>query len=208
MTDSTAIIKDESIENDTIGSKIDSTAVSLTKKGERLVAAYAIDSLIKRTLRLSYDWQENMTYQLEILPGALIDWYEQPNQDTIVLTYEVKPKNDFGTINLTVTEMDTTKSYWFQLRLGTNVVKEFAIQNATAYKESFPALLPGKYEVKIIEDLNGNGRWDPGNYDKKLQSEKISTASVEELRAGWDVEAEVKVNFEEKETPETEENSN
>lgn len=206
LTDSTAIIKDEKIEIDKEPRKIDSTAVSLTKKGERLVANYEIDSLIKRTLRLSYDWQENITYQLEILPGALIDWYEQSNQDTIVLTYEVKPKNDFGTINLTATEMDSTKSYWFQLKLGTNIVKEFAIQNATTYKESFPALLPGKYEVKIIEDLNSNGRWDPGNYDKKLQSEKISTAPVEELRAGWDVEAEVKVNFDvEEATTEAEE---
>jgi len=59
--------------------------------------------------------------------------------------------------------------------------------------------------------LNGNGRWDPGNYDKKLQSEKISTAAIEELRAGWDVEAEVKVDFEKKqedveETEETDSN--
>ncbi len=211
LTDSTAIIKDESIKIDSLPKKIDSAFVSLTKKRERLVANYEIDSLIKRKLILSYDWQENTLYQLEILPGALIDWYEAPNQDTILLTYEVKPKNDFGTINLTATEMDSTKNYWFELRLGTNVVKDFLVQNTTTYKASFPALLPGKYELKIIEDLNGNSRWDPGNYDKKLQSEKISTASIEELRAGWDVEAEVKIDFEEKqaETEETEEtNSN
>ena len=98
--------------------------------------------------------------------------------------------------------MDSTKSYWFQLRLGENVVKEFLVQDTTIYKTSFPALLPGKYTLKIIEDLNGNGRWDPGNYDRKLLSEKISTATIEELRAGWDVEAEVKIDFDEKEEPE------
>ena len=202
LTDSTAIIKDGNLENNSIDSlaeSIDSAFTTLTKKGERLIAGYQIDSLIKRTLILSYDWQENKSYQLEILPGALIDWYDESNKDTILLNYEVKAKSDFGTINLTATEMDSTKSYWFQLRLGTNVVKEFLVQNMTTYKESFPALLPGKYELKIIEDLNGNRRWDPGNYDKKLQSEKISTAAIEELRAGWDVEAEVKVNFEAKE---------
>ena len=209
LTDSTAIIKDGNQENaaiDTLAEKIDSSFVSLIQKGTRLVATYQIDSLIKRTLILSYDWEENATYQLEILPGALIDWYDESNKDTILLTYEVKPKNDFGTINLTATEMDSTLNYWFQLRLGTNVVKEFLVQNTKIYKASFPALLPGKYELKIIEDLNGNGRWDPGNYDKKLQSEKISTAAVEELRAGWDVEAEVKVDFEAKATPIPDEN--
>ncbi len=200
LTDSTAIIKDGNLE-DTEADLLEEeeedneTFVSVTIKGERLVAGYQIDSLIKRTLILSYDWEENKTYQLEILPGALIDWYNEANKDTILLHYEVKSKSDFGTINLTATQMDSTLNYWFQLRLGANVVKEFLVQNTKSYKESFPALLPGKYELKIIEDLNGNGRWDPGNYDKKLQSEKISTAAIEELRAGWDVEAEVKIDF-------------
>lgn len=211
LTDSTAIIKDgnlETTEIDTLVGEIDSSVVSLTKKGERLIAGYQIDSLIKRTLILSYDWEENKTYQLELLPGALIDWYDESNKDTILLNYEVKSKSDFGTINLTATQMDSTLSYWFQLRLGANIVKEFLVQNTKSYKESFPALLPGKYELKIIEDLNGNGRWDPGNYDKKLQSEKISTAAIEELRAGWDVEAEVKIDFETNEEIIPEEKSN
>ncbi|MFK7982966.1 MAG: Ig-like domain-containing protein [Saprospiraceae bacterium] len=210
LTDSTAIIKDENLEQsaiDSLAETIDSAFTALATEGKRLTAGYQIDSLIKRTLILSYEWEEDKTYQLAFLPGALIDWYDAPNKDTILLTYEVKPKNDFGTINLTATEMDSTKNYWFQLRLGKNVVKEFLVQNTTTYKESFPALLPGEYELKIIEDLNGNRRWDPGNYDKKLQSEKISTATIEELRAGWDVEAEVKVDFGEKQATEEEKES-
>ena len=211
LTDSTAIIKDENLEQpaiDSLAETVDSTLTALATEGKRLVAGYQIDSLIKRTLILSYDWQEGKTYQVAFLPGALIDWYDESNKDTILLTYEVKAKNEFGTINLTATEMDSTKSYWFELRLGANVVKEFLVQDTKIYKASFPALLPGKYELKIIEDLNGNSRWDPGNYDKKLQSEKISTAAIEELRAGWDVEAEVKVDFEEKQNPSPEEESN
>ena len=112
-----------------------------------------------------------------------------------MLNYTVNPKNDFGTINLTATEMDSTKSYWFQLLLGENVVKAFTVQDKQEYKESFSALLPGKYSIKVVEDLDENGRWSTGSYDQKLQPERISTASIEELRAGWDVEAEVKVNF-------------
>jgi len=158
--------------------------------------------LIKRTLIITHEWEDNADYQLEILPGALIDWYDEPNADTILLNYTVKPKNDFGTINLTATEMDSTKSYWFQLLLGENEVKAFAVQNKKEYKESFSALLPGKYSIKVVEDLDGDSRWSTGNYDKKLQPERISTASIEELRAGWDVEAEVKVNFDKEEKEE------
>lgn len=38
---------------------------------------------------------------------------------------------------------------------------------------SFDKIKPGKYKIKITEDLNGNGRWDTGDYSKKLQAEPI-----------------------------------
>ena len=202
ITDSTAIIREDTVDAEVSTTNDTTQAAAVTQKGPRLAANYTIDSLIKRTLIINQEWEENANYQLEILPGAIIDWYDEPNVDTILLNYVVKPKNDFGTINLTATEMDSTKSYWFQLLLGENVVKAFPVKNQKTYKEAFSALLPGKYSLKVVEDLDGNNRWSTGNYDKKLQPERISTANIEELRAGWDVEAEVKVNFENKE-PET-----
>ncbi len=210
ITDSTAIIREDTLETN-LETTDDTSSEPTLQKGPRLSTNYKVDSLIKRTLVITHEWEENATYQLEILPAAIIDWYDEPNADTILLNYTVKPKNDFGNINLTATEMDSTKSYWFQLLLGENEVKAFAVQNKKEYKTSFSALLPGKYSIKVIEDLDGNKRWSTGNYDKKLQPERISTANIEELRAGWDVEAEVKVNFEnkvEEEKEEEEEDSN
>ena len=198
ITDSTAIIREDTVDAEVSTTNDTTQAAAVTQKGPRLAANYTIDSLIKRTLIINQEWEENANYQLEILPGAIIDWYDEPNVDTILLNYVVKPKNDFGTINLTATEMDSTKSYWFQLLLGENVVKAFPVKNQKTYKEAFSALLPGKYSLKVVEDLDGNNRWSTGNYDKKLQPERISTATIEELRAGWDVEAEVKVDFENK----------
>lgn len=173
----------------------DTTLIPLNSSMPRLAGSFLIDSTDKRILIVEYKWQEESQYQLEILPNAITDWFDQPNSDTILLNYVVKPKDDFGTINLIATEMDSTQTYWFQLLFQKNVVDEFLVSNTKEYKRSFSALLPGQYSLKVIEDLNGNGRWDPGNYDKKLQPEKISTAEIEELRAGWDVEAKVEVKF-------------
>ena len=38
-----------------------------------------------------------------------------------------------------------------------------------------PFLLPepGKYTARLIEDTNGNYKWDTGNYEKKLQPEMV-----------------------------------
>jgi hypothetical protein len=42
--------------------------------------------------------------------------------------------------------------------------------------------------LKIIFDTNGNQKWDPGNYLKKLQPERISyDLVVIEASANWDV---------------------
>ncbi|MEM1124450.1 MAG: Ig-like domain-containing protein, partial [Bacteroidota bacterium] len=177
-----------SVLTDSTNQKIDTTFVPLEKKGERLAADWIVDSTIRRTLQLNFNWSEGQLYEVEILPQALVDWYDRPNEDTITLRFEAQPVEDFGTINLTVTEMDSTKAYWFQLLLGKNQVSEFSIVNQRQYRQSFPALLPGKYSLKVIEDLNANGRWDTGNYDEQRQPEKISTAEIEALRAGWDVD--------------------
>ena len=190
--------KIDSLQNnklDSLNERMDTTLVPLKQKGIEITGNFKIDSLNKRTLTLTYDWKEGIQYELELLPGALTDWYDKPNIDTILLTYKVKPKNDFGTINLTLTKMDSTQNYWVQLILKENVLEAFLVGGVKEYQQSFSALSPGQYSLKVIEDMNGNGRWDSGNYDKKLQPEKISTAKIEELRAGWDVDATIEIEF-------------
>ena len=38
---------------------------------------------------------------------------------------------------------------------------------------AFEKLDEGSYKLLMIMDKNGNGRWDTGNYDKKIQPEYI-----------------------------------
>ena len=47
------------------------------------------------------------------------------------------------------------------------------------------------YNVHIIRDRNGNGRWDTGNYDKKEQPELTFSTTLNELKPNWDLEAKV-----------------
>ena len=61
-------------------------------------------------------------------------------------------------------------------------------------KFSFSLLDPGTYSMRIIEDRNGNGIWDPSNYTQRKASERVFYYEGEEqtrdlvIRGGWTLE--------------------
>ncbi len=61
-------------------------------------------------------------------------------------------------------------------------------------KFSFSLLDPGTYNLRVIEDQNGNGIWDPSNYQLRKSAERIFYYEGEDqtrdlvVRGGWTVE--------------------
>ena len=61
-------------------------------------------------------------------------------------------------------------------------------------KFSFSLLDPGTYSLRIIEDRNGNGIWDPSNYTQRKASDRVFYYEGEEqtrdlvIRGGWTLE--------------------
>jgi len=61
-------------------------------------------------------------------------------------------------------------------------------------KFSFTLLDPGTYSLRVIEDSNGNGIWDPSNYRQRKLAERVFYYEGEEqtrdlvIRGGWTVE--------------------
>ena len=54
---------------------------------------------------------------------------------------------------------------------------------------------PGDYEVKVLFDLNNNGKWDTGDYWKKIQPEKVVARKKPiSIRANWDNEILIDLN--------------
>ncbi len=150
-------------------------------------------SFDQRELKLNYRWKEDSIYQLQILPGGVSDIYGLSNVDTIMQQYKAALRKDFGNIALTIKGLDSLKSYVVQLFFKNNskLVKEIPIKDLKEFKQSFNAINPGVYYVRIITDHNKNERWDSGNYDDKTQPEPIFIVTLEELRANWDVEEEI-----------------
>ncbi len=69
------------------------------------------------------------------------------------------------------------------------VVDSFKLTSPTFIKKLFE---PGEYEIRILDDENDNGTWDPGDYHLKKQPEKvISIYKKIGIRSDWDNEADV-----------------
>lgn len=166
---------------------------------ERVVPTIEIDSTDQRKLLIQYPFKEKTPYQLKLLPGALTDFYGLQN-DTITQTLEVKTATDFGDMILTVVDMQPDKSYVIELLDKSNALVEIIpMSGDTIFKKVFKSIATGKYSVRMIQDTNGNGRWDTGNYDNLSQPEPLFTRTLEELRAGWELIA--TVSADEKATP-------
>ena len=77
-----------------------------------------------------------------------------------------------------------------------NGKKEIAYEQALKEggKFSFILLDPGTYSLRIIEDKNGNGIWDPSNYMQRKAAERVLYYEGEEksrdlvIRGGWTLE--------------------
>ncbi|HFB99848.1 MAG TPA: hypothetical protein ENJ53_03490 [Phaeodactylibacter sp.] len=153
-----------------------------------------IDTTDERNLLIQFPFKEKTAYQLQLLPNALTDFFGIKN-DTITEFLNVKPKTEFGDLTLTVTGMQPDKNYVIELLDPKNkLIEIIPMTGDTIFKKVFRTIETGIYSVRMIEDKNGNGRWDTGNYDNKFQPEPLFTRKLEELRAGWELDASVKFN--------------
>ena len=146
------------------------------------------DSVLSRQLEFSYNWKEGVAYEFRFLPNAVGDIFSLRN-DTISIDYEAQLIKEFGNINLNITGLDTSRSYVIHLLGSSNAITAaFQTSQTATFSQKLTTLKPGKYKVKIIDDRNANGKWDTGNYDLKIQPEKLATEELEQLRANWDLD--------------------
>jgi hypothetical protein len=79
------------------------------------------------------------------------------------------------------------KQYVVTLWNNDKIVQEDVLTSSKTI--TYPFLNPGTYRVTAFRDDNANGRWDPGDYRKKLQPETMyNFPTTINIRAYWDSE--------------------
>ncbi len=158
----------------------------------RVTPEISFDTMAGRNLQLSFPWKEGMPYELELLPGAVTDVFGLSSQDSLLQKYVGDSRKNFGNLILTLSGLDSTENYIIQLwQQDKNQVSELQSRGSSVFNHTYHLLAPGEYTVRVITDWNGNGYWDPGLYDDLRQPEPIYRKKMQQLRANWDLEAEV-----------------
>jgi hypothetical protein len=151
-------------------------------------AAYRIDSSGgNRSLLVDYNWKAGLPYQLELLPAALRDLYELEN-DTLVQSFDIGRPKEYGNLFVTIDSLSPAESYVIEVMDGESTLETYSVSGRASYKIELTALKPGNYGLRLVEDRNGNGRWDSGRYSLYRQPEPIYDYPMERLRANWDLE--------------------
>ena len=137
-------------------------------------------------INILFEVEPNDEYKISIYPDAINDFFDNPI-DSLSYKVQSRDREYYGNIFLQLIR-DTAESFILELLdKDFNVVRKQKKSNEIDLY-IFRHLTPGDYYVRYIKDLNNNGRWDTGNYLKKLQPEKVFYHPNKlELRSNWDL---------------------
>ncbi len=189
--------EDLEMEFETPLTRFDSTSFELLSWSDkkdtlREKVTFIPDSISPRKWRMRSRWLPEREYKLYIPTDALADITGEGN-DSITLNLTVADINKFATLKFNVIPRMEGAVYVMQLLDSSNkTLRE--LRDIGAGNHTINYVPAGELRIRIIEDLNGNGKWDSGNMVERRQSERAEfykNEKEEELfttKTGWEFE--------------------
>ena len=150
-------------------------------------ANVTIDSTFKRKIIIDYPWKAGTPYQFLVDSLAITDMFGL-SSDPIFLNLTPYSLDDFGDLDVKISEMPIDTGYVIQLFFKKQQIEEFYSKGDSVFEFKKNGIDLGSYSLRIVEDLNGNKKWDSGDFDLKRQAEYIYEKQIDEIRSGWEVQ--------------------
>lgn len=150
-----------------------------------------IDSTRKKLI-FTTPWREGTSYHLVLTKGAFSDSTEKTLTKTDTLHFTTKRKIDYGKITLRLPGLDLSAQPVLQWTQNEKLIRSFPLATSEFSNEMF---LPGDYQLRVLYDANGNGRWDTGQFfGTRRQPEKVQPIDKKiTIKPGWTNEYEIDV---------------
>ena len=141
------------------------------------------DSLDLKRYNLYADWKPGESYAFEVDSMAFHGLYGMFT-DKVKKEFKVKNLEEYGQIFFNITGADSV-AFVDLLDPQDKVVRTVPVVDG---KADFYFLNPGKYGARLVNDTNGNGVWDTGDYVNKRQPEMVYYyPQVLEFKANFDL---------------------
>lgn len=138
--------------------------------GQSVQYHFVHDTLNYRKYQLRAQWEAGYKYELMIPAGAFANVAQEQN-DTITAMYTASDPTKYATVTLNLSNAKPRARYILQLTNAQGKVQKqiFNVSNGT---HKFEFVSPGEVMIRIVEDLNINGKWDTGDMVARRQPER------------------------------------
>jgi uncharacterized protein (DUF2141 family) len=151
-------------------------------------ASVSLDTTYKK-VTVQNKWEEDTHYRLLVEKNFATDTAGNELAKSDTLKFTTKKETDYGSITLSFTHLEKFAHPVLQFVVNNEVVASYRLTSKTWTQKLFK---PGEYYLRILDDQNNNGVWDPGSYHLKRQPEKVySIPQVVSIRANWDNERDI-----------------
>ncbi len=133
---------------------------------------------------VDHKWQHGKSYVLNVDSAAFRSVYQKLN-DKYTTQFKIKPADQYTTLNVLISPFDSLAV----IQVLDSKDKPIVTKPAEKRGAKFNYLAPGDYYLRLFIDKNTNGKWDSGNYRKKIQPEEVFYYPKKlSLRANWEFE--------------------
>jgi uncharacterized protein (DUF2141 family) len=169
-------------------SKIDITKIKILEDSiPRTNFTTEKDSLDVLAYSIVYPWKNKSTYIITYGADAFTELFGTKNKE-VKKTFKLASKDDYASLKIKVDVPEPNKSYIVELL---NEKKMVVRRDIITKKDtiSYNNYLAGIYFIRVVYDINKNGKWDTGNIKEQTQPEKIWYDTKEySMKANWDRE--------------------
>lgn len=137
-----------------------------------------------RKIKVYGNWEPKVQYKLLLPDSSVISKYGYKNDSTMIL-FNKQQSDYYGNLFVNV-RVKENAPYIFELMNERNkVLRTVSLNQSSRIK--FELLAPGNYKFRLIRDDNDNGKWDHGNFIKKIQPERVYYLETPvNMRSNWD----------------------
>jgi hypothetical protein len=141
-------------------------------------------------LSIQSQWREGTPYHLVLEKDFAEDTSGRRLLKSDTLNFTTKKLSDYGTLRLRIRNADTARRPVLQFVQSSQVVFSTPLPAGGIFTARL--FNPGDYELQILYDTNGNGKWDPGRFFGTKRQPEIVVPLRQRInvKAAWDNEFE------------------